>query len=74
MQATVDQLLDALAGRERIDLIQDFAFPLPIIVIAEMLGVPPEEREQFNEWSNVVSLSVDPPPERRANPAGAAGY
>ena len=60
VQATVDQLLDALAGRERIDLIQDFAFPLPIIVIAEMLGVPPEEREQFNEWSNVVSLSVDP--------------
>ena len=60
VQATVDQLLDDLAGRERIDLIQDFAFPLPIIVIAEMLGVPPEEREQFNEWSNVVSLSVDP--------------
>ena len=60
VQATVDQLLDALAGRERIDLIQDFAFPLPIIVIAEMLGVPPEEREQFNEWSNVVSLTVDP--------------
>ena len=60
VQATVDQLLDDLAGRERIDLIQDFAFPLPIIVIAEMLGVPPEEREQFNEWSNVVSLTVDP--------------
>ena len=60
VQATVDQLLDDLDGRERIDLIQDFAFPLPIIVIAEMLGVPPEEREQFNEWSNVVSLTVDP--------------
>ena len=56
----VDELLDALEGRHRIDLIQDFAFPLPIIVIAELLGVPPEEREQFNEWSNIVSLTVDP--------------
>lgn len=56
----VDELLDALEGKDRIDLIQDFAFPLPIIVIAELLGIPPEDREQFNEWSNVVSLTVDP--------------
>ena len=56
----VGELLDALEGRNRIDLIQDFAFPLPVIVIAELLGVPPEDREQFNEWSNIVSLTVDP--------------
>ena len=56
----VDELLDALEGRDRIDLIQDFAFPLPVIVIAELLGVPPEDREQFNEWSNIVALTVDP--------------
>ena len=60
VQETVDKLLDDLAGRERIDLIQDFAFPLPVVVIAEMLGVPTEDREQFNDWSNVVSLTVDP--------------
>ena len=60
VQQTVDRLLDDLAGRERFDLIRDFAFPLPVIVIAEMLGVPPEDREQFNEWSNVVALTVDP--------------
>ena len=60
VRATVDQLLDDLNGRERIDLIQDFAFPLPIIVIAELLGIPPEDRDQFDEWSNVVSLTVDP--------------
>ena len=56
----VDELLDALEGRDRIDLIQDFAFPLPVIVIAELLGVPPEDREQFNEWSNIAALTVDP--------------
>ena len=60
VQQTVDRLLDDLARRERFDIIRDFAFPLPVIVIAEMLGVPPEDREQFNEWSNVVALTVDP--------------
>ncbi len=60
VQQTVDRLLGDLAARERFDLIRDFAFPLPVIVIAEMLGVPPEDREQFNEWSNVVALTVDP--------------
>ena len=60
IQQRVDELLDAMEGKDRIDLIQDFAFPLPIIVIAELLGVPPEDREQFNDWSNVVSLTVDP--------------
>ena len=49
IQATVDGLLDDLGSRDRFDLIQDFAFPLPVIVIAEMLGVSPEDREQFNE-------------------------
>ena len=60
IQQTVDGLLDDLAGRERFDLIREFAFPLPVMVIAEMLGVPPEDREQFNEWSNIISLVVDP--------------
>ena len=47
-------------GNGSFDVIADLAFPLPVIVIAEMLGVPPEDREQFNEWSNIVSLIVDP--------------
>ncbi len=56
----VDELLQAVEGKPRFDVIGDLAFPLPVIVIAEMLGVPPEDRERFNEWSNVVSLVVDP--------------
>lgn len=56
----VDGLLDNMEGKGRFDVIADLAFPLPVIVIAEMLGVPPEDREQFNEWSNTVSLIVDP--------------
>jgi len=44
----VDELLD---GRDEIDLISDFAYPLPVTVIAEMLGVPLSDREMFSGWS-----------------------
>ncbi|WP_328466019.1 cytochrome P450 [Actinoplanes sp. NBC_00393] len=47
-------LLDAMAGGERADLIDAFAFPLPIQVICELLGVPPGDRDAFREWSNVI--------------------
>ena len=60
IRETVDGLLENVESRERFDLIAALAFPLPVIVIAEMLGVPPEDREQFNKWSNIVSLNVDP--------------
>lgn len=36
------------------DLIDDYAFPLPIIVISEMLGVPAEDRDKFRKWSNSI--------------------
>ena len=60
VRETVAVLLGNVEEKGRFDLIADLAFPLPVIVIAEMLGVPPEDREQFNEWSNIVSLIVDP--------------
>lgn len=55
-----DSLLDAMAGSAEADLIQDFAFPLPIIVIAELLGVPPEERQRFKSWSTDITLGASP--------------
>ncbi len=60
IQELVDELLDAVAGKSRIDLISDFAFPLPVIVIAEMLGVPAQDRARFREWSDDIALSVNP--------------
>ena len=60
IQELVDELLDAAAGKNRIDLISDFAFPLPVIVIAEMLGVPAQDRARFREWSDDIALSVNP--------------
>jgi len=48
------ELLAPLSGRERTELVADFAAPLPVIVIAEMLGIPGEDRERFRSWSDEV--------------------
>ena len=60
IQAIVEELLDDLADRDSFDLISDFAFPFPVIVIAEMLGIPAEDRDKFNVWSNDIALAVEP--------------
>jgi cytochrome P450 len=52
VQTIVNQLLDAAADRGEMDVIRDLAYPLPAIVIAEMLGVPPEDRDQFKRWAD----------------------
>ena len=59
IEQIIEELLDEVGGRERFDLIEDFAFPLPVIVIAEMLGVPPEDRPQFKVWSNDIAITVE---------------
>ena len=51
-------LLDAIAHQPEGDLVEDFALPLPITVIAEMLGVPVADRDKFRRWTNVI-LSGD---------------
>src|SRR5206468_5682517 len=52
IEAIVDALLAAVIDRGTMDVIGDFAYPLPVIVIAEMLGVPPEGREPMKAWSD----------------------
>ena len=66
--AIVTQLLDEAASNGHMDIIDDLAYPLPVIVIAELLGIPPEDRARFKLWSDaaVGSLStdnIDPRPE-----------
>ncbi len=52
----VDELLDTVIARgdQKMDVIDDLAYPLPVIVIAEMLGVPSADRAQFKQWSDAV--------------------
>jgi cytochrome P450 PksS len=52
------ELLDAAVRRGEFDLIRDFALPVPVTVISEILGVPSSERNRFHRWSAaIVSLS-----------------
>ena len=61
IQTIADELLDKVQDQGHMDLIDDYAFPLPIIVIAEMLGVPAADRDRFRVWSNTfVSPSFTP--------------
>ncbi len=58
IESLTEELLDAAARRRDVDLIRDFALPLPVTVISEILGVPPRERGRFHRWSAaIVSLS-----------------
>jgi pimeloyl-[acyl-carrier protein] synthase len=54
-----NDLILRLQEKSSIDVISDYAFPLPVIVIAEMLGVPTEDRDQFREWSSIIAKSLD---------------
>jgi hypothetical protein len=57
IEAIVEHLLDCAADQGRLDLIADLGFPLPATVIAELLGVPAEDREQFKAWSRDLAAS-----------------
>jgi hypothetical protein len=59
VEAIVTQLLDQAEARGRLDLMADLAVPLPIIVIAELLGVPVEDRDRLKVWSDNAALLLD---------------
>ncbi|SFF55513.1 Cytochrome P450 [Halobacillus alkaliphilus] len=54
-----DLLTEMKHKKGTIDLIEDYAFPLPIIVISELLGVPVEDRNKFRKWSNTIVAASD---------------
>jgi cytochrome P450 len=59
IQQLTDDLLDAVQDRGRMDLIHDYAQPLPTTIIAELLGVPVQDRHRFHRWSNsLLSAAV----------------
>src|SRR6202161_3407672 len=62
IQQVVDETLNAVAGRGHMDLIEDFAFRLPVTIICDMLGIPEEHREVFYKSSRDGGRLLDPVP------------
>jgi len=55
IQKLNDELFDAFEAAGRMDAINGLAYPLPASVISEMLGIPPEDRQQFNQWADEMT-------------------
>ncbi len=59
-QTIADELLDAVAARRSMNLMDDFAFPLPMTVISNILGIPAADRDRFRQWSNdIIDRELD---------------
>jgi cytochrome P450 PksS len=54
IQELADGLLDAAIARGRMDLVRDYALPIPTTIIAEMLGIPASDRHKFQRWSRAL--------------------
>jgi cytochrome P450 len=55
-----NDLIDNLAGKHRVDLVDDFAYPLPVTAICRLLGVPREDQPRFQQWADAFIATVDP--------------
>jgi len=75
IQKTVDELFDAVADKAEIDIIHDLAFPLPAIVICDMIGLPLDAQEDFKRWSDDIAgmiTAVNYTPERMESAGNSA--
>ncbi len=70
----VEEVLDAQRGRDDLDVVADFAYPLPVTVICELLGIPRADERRFHVWADVVAHGLDPDsdPELQDRLRGAA--
>src|SRR3989441_11205231 len=72
IEAIAHELLDGALARREVDLVEALTYPLPVVVIAELIGVPAEDRAQFRAWSNAIVAPLGTvffevaPPERVA--------
>jgi cytochrome P450 len=60
ISALVDRLLDRIAEKGGFDVVEDFAYPLPVAVICRLLGVPLNDEPQFSRASAVLAQALDP--------------
>ncbi|WP_341517738.1 cytochrome P450 family protein [Bacillus paramobilis] len=63
IQRIADDLISEIERKGTLNLVDDYSFPLPIIVISEMLGIPKEDQAKFRVWSHAVIASPETPEE-----------
>ncbi|MEV0382046.1 cytochrome P450 [Nonomuraea sp. NPDC050643] len=66
MLAITTELIDGIAGKQRADLVDEVAYPLPVAVICRLLGVPQEDEPQFHAWADQIIETLGPGEEDRA--------
>lgn len=54
ISAMVNRVLDEVQGKGSMDLLEEFALPMPVTVIAELLGIPPEDHARFRHWVQIM--------------------
>jgi cytochrome P450 len=59
VQTIADELLDRVQDQGRMDLMADFAYPLPVTVICALLGIPVEDQRYFHSWSDAIARALD---------------
>ncbi|WP_459503713.1 cytochrome P450 family protein [Bacillus sp. C1] len=74
IQNIADTLLDHVEFKQSLNLVNDYAFPLPINVISEMLGIPKEDQEKFRIWSHAVIASPETPEEIKETEEQLSGF
>ncbi|MFD7435952.1 cytochrome P450 [Streptomyces sp. NPDC059861] len=60
LATVVAELIDAFEGKDEIDIVDAFAYPLPVTAICKVLGVPHEDEPRFHGWADAVASGIDP--------------
>jgi cytochrome P450 len=72
MVSTATELIDRMQGREQVDIVEDFAYPFPVSMICQQLGVPREDEPRFHPWSEALIAILDPRPGNKEAAAQAS--
>lgn len=72
MLDTATGLIDRMHGKHQIDLVDDFAYPLPVTVICRQLGVPHDDEPRFHPWAEAIITILDPRPGQQSAAAQAS--